>query len=90
MRAAFFLLRLLKKELGLGMEARSYIPAPMPKSTKPEKKQRKQKRDRTKDSESEDEVSTFQARPTAKTNQPMIIPLVEKTRKQAIELSMAQ
>lgn len=48
------------------------------------------KRKHEDDSESEDEVSSFRSRPHASVNRPMIIPPVDKVRKQAIELGMAQ
>jgi hypothetical protein len=85
--------RTLKKELGfslLGLEYRSHAQTAQPTPAKVETKTRKRKREKNEDSDSEDEVSTFRARPTAKTNRPMIIPPVDTTRKRAIELSMAQ
>jgi hypothetical protein len=86
-----YLFRALKRELGFnptGLDTSASAPAANPATKKSDKPVRKRKRDD--DSESEDEVSTFRGRPAAKTNRPMIIPPVDKTRKQAIELSMAQ
>jgi hypothetical protein len=71
-----------------GLEERTGRP---PKSSaKPDKKAKKRKYEKDEDSESEDEVSAFKARPSASVNRTMIIPPVERQRKQAIELSMAQ
>jgi hypothetical protein len=84
--------RVLKQELGFsatGLETSAPVPALKPLAKKPDKTTRKRKREDD-DSDSEDEVSTFRGRPAAKTNRPMIIPPVERARKQAIELSMAQ
>lgn len=61
-----------------------------PSSPPPAKRTKKDKRGKTDESESDDEVSTFKARPSASVNRPMILPPVEKVRKQQIELSMAQ
>jgi hypothetical protein len=84
--------RALKRELGftpLGLDDRvvEHRTASLSK-TADTKTSRKRKRDE--DSGSEDEVSTFKARPSAVVNRPMVIPPVDKKRKQAIELSMAQ
>jgi hypothetical protein len=87
------LFRALKHKLAFnptGLESSTHTPAATPSAKKSDKPARKRKRDRDEDSDSEDEVSTFRGRPAAKTNRPMIIPPVDKTRKQAIELIMAQ
>jgi hypothetical protein len=54
-------------------------------SPPPPKKAKKKK-----DEESDDETTAFQSRPLAVINRPMINPPIDRTRKQAIELSMAQ
>jgi hypothetical protein len=84
---------LLRQELQFnptGLERTPQASGSHPAPPKSEKPARKRKRVKDEDSDSEDELSTFRSRPAAKTNRPMIIPPVDKSRKQAIELGMAQ
>jgi hypothetical protein len=60
--------------------------AGFPISPPPETKKPKRERD----TESDDKTEAFKARPTAVVNRPMITTPVDRARKQAIELSMAQ
>ncbi len=59
--------------------------AGFPISPPPEPKKAKRKKD-----DSDDESEAFRSRPTALVNRPMVTAPVERARKQAIELSMAQ
>jgi hypothetical protein len=48
------------------------------------------KRKAASDDEEDDEVKAFKKRPKAVINKPMVVPLLDKSRKQAIDLAMAQ
>jgi hypothetical protein len=58
-------------------------------SASPKPKRRKKKKDTDDDSEVEDEVTNFKSRPSAAVNKPMTLYPVDRTRKSAIDLSLA-